>query len=560
MLQQWRTWLETPRFESDEQNRIANLLYPAILFGILVVTVTAIGLLFLPELNPVIMLGSVGVLAGIQIVLLMAIRRGRVREAGLAYVALVWLTVTVMAYFFAGVRSGTYTTYLIVLLVAGAIGRTTLLTTTGFTLASGFAFVWLAQTGQLPPPPPGTMTDANIFGTLAAVVVMVAFLVYLSQRGAQELLSQVRQNEHDLSQSNEALKAMQLALEDRVADRTRSLEIVVALSERFNTILDLDELLSEVVHRTQETFGYYHVHIYRLDQTQRLLTVAAGTGRAGEQMLRQGHAISLDAPASLVARAARRRDVVLVSDVYQAEDWLPNELLPHTRAEMAVPILFGQDHTVLGVLDVQADHLAGLTEADEDVLRSLANQVAVSIRNAQLFASAEAALNEAQMAQERYLSQAWEAGRLITGAARHRYQSTDAPAANVAPLTTEVRIHNSAIGEVQVQPHPAQTQLSDDDQAVLAAVIDQLAQTAESLRLFEETQERAGREQVLRQITDRLRAAPDLDRLLNVAAETLGHYLDVERVVLELGTTPNALQSAATNGNGLLHSDPRQKG
>ena len=45
---------------------------------------------------------------------------------------------------------------------------------------------------------------------------------------------------------------------------------------------------------------------------------------------------------------------------------------------------------------------------DAGLLRSLANQVAVAIRNAHLFADVEAALVEAHELQRRYIEQSWD--------------------------------------------------------------------------------------------------------------------------------------------------------
>ena len=61
---------------------------------------------------------------------------------------------------------------------------------------------------------------------------------------------------------------------------------------------------------------------------------------------------------------------------------------------MAVPIIL--EGQVVGVLDVQEDKEAGLDEGDAGLLRSVANQVAVAIRNARLFEQVENALAEAQ--------------------------------------------------------------------------------------------------------------------------------------------------------------------
>ncbi len=194
------------------------------------------------------------------------------------------------------------------------------------------------------------------------------------------------------------LSALINSLEERVADRTQRLEIVATLGERLNTILDPADLLQEVVNQVKQNFGYYHTHIYLLDETRENLVVTAGTGSAGQEMVTKGHHISMDAAKSLVATAARSRKIVATADVQAAEDWLPNPLLPETRSEMTVPIM--KENEVIGVLDVQADRVAGLDESDASLLRSVANQVAVALANARLFKQTLQSKEEAEQAQK----------------------------------------------------------------------------------------------------------------------------------------------------------------
>ena len=354
------------------------------------------------------------------------------------------------------------------------------------------------------------------------------------------------------------------SLEQRVATRTRRLEIVAALSERLSAILEVEALLAEVVNQVKDNFNYYHAHIYLLDENEGRLAVAAGTGEAGVQMRARGHNIPLDAPTSLVARAARHGEIVRVDNVRDAEDWLPNDLLPDTYSEMAVPItLEGQ---VVGVLDVQEDKIAGLDEGDASLLRTLANQVAVAIRNARLFEQVESALAEVQAAQARYVEQSWRETEVASRFGQHLYTRATAaspdpakeqvmalarqqalvqsqPAvvtleednADLKSLIAPIKLRDKAIGALQLHASGNDRIWDEDDLAVIEAVADQLAQSAENLRLFEDTRQLASREQAIREISERLQAATSIEELVQTVANELGMYFSLEYAGVELG-------------------------
>ena len=180
------------------------------------------------------------------------------------------------------------------------------------------------------------------------------------------------------------------SLEQRVQERTEALTISAEVGRRLVTILDIDELVSAVVQQVRDAFDYYHVHIYLLDETSNRLAMASGTGEAGQQMLEKGHQIEVGM--GLVGRAAANNAPVLVPDVTQDRQWLPNPLLPDTRAEAAVPIAVG--NRVLGVLDVQQNITGGLTEESIELLQTIANQVAIALQNARLFAELQEAQEE----------------------------------------------------------------------------------------------------------------------------------------------------------------------
>ncbi len=159
--------------------------------------------------------------------------------------------------------------------------------------------------------------------------------------------------------------------------------------------LDLNEMLINVVNLTKKQFDLYHAHVYLLDGT--VLRLAAGAGEPGRIMKEAGHRISLSDENSVVARAARNREGVVVNDVGSGR-FLPNPMLPRTRSELAVPLVY--DDEVIGVLDIQSGERDRFTDEDVIVQTTLAGQISVAVKNAAAFQNEqrERLLNE-QVAQ-----------------------------------------------------------------------------------------------------------------------------------------------------------------
>jgi GAF domain-containing protein/HAMP domain-containing protein len=379
------------------------------------------------------------------------------------------------------------------------------------------------------------------------------------------------------------------SLEERVTGRTQRLELVATLSEHLTAILKVEELLQALVDQVKAEFGYYHAHVYLVDGARQNLFVAAGVGEAGAKMKAKGHYIPLDAPTSLVANAARTGQIVRVDNVRESADWLPNPLLPETYSEMAVPIILERE--VVGVLDVQSDRIAGLDEGDANLLRSLANQVAVAVRNARLFTESETALAEAQAAQERYLEQSWQQVKVAGQGSQYHYvqpgaAALDETAVNAAKhlaliknqpaiitiadhaatlvgdqvemgqiqnpksIVTPIKLQHKAIGTLQLHPLADDQTWTEDDLAVVEAVVDELARTAENLRLFNETREQANFESLVSEINEKLRQAPTLDILAKTAAEALGNVLGVSHSLIKVGIRPPSEQPARNGEKG----------
>lgn len=186
-----------------------------------------------------------------------------------------------------------------------------------------------------------------------------------------------------------------ITAEKTLAKQATELQTVAEVSTRASTTLDPERLLQDVLNLSQERFHLYHAHIYLLDEAGENLRLTAGAGEIGRQMVAENRSIPVGQERSLVARAARSRQSIIVNDVQADPGFLPHPLLPDTRSEMATPLIAGEQ--LLGVLDVQANEINYFTEQDVQVYTALASQTAVALQNARQFEQTQAALTNADI-------------------------------------------------------------------------------------------------------------------------------------------------------------------
>jgi signal transduction histidine kinase len=133
---------------------------------------------------------------------------------------------------------------------------------------------------------------------------------------------------------------------------------------------------------TKVSFDLYHAHIFLLSEDEQELLLVAGADDVGRLMQEENTRIGLY-DRSVIAKAARTRQPVIVADAAEDGEFVAELLLPNTRSELAVPMIVG--NKLLGVLDVQSDQPRRFTDEDVLINRTLASQVAVALQNAYLY-------------------------------------------------------------------------------------------------------------------------------------------------------------------------------
>jgi signal transduction histidine kinase len=199
----------------------------------------------------------------------------------------------------------------------------------------------------------------------------------------ERIFSQADERLYSALAQQAAVVVNNLFLFEQATRRATDMETVAIISTAISRLLDPDLLLKTVVEETQKGFSVYHSQIYVYDKDMDALVLSASSGNVGEKLLAKGHFIPMSAEHSLVARVARNREEIIVGDTGQEPDFLPNELLQDTRAEIALPMIVGDQ--MLGVFDVQDSRLNRFTQLERQIFMTLTSQVAVALQNARLY-------------------------------------------------------------------------------------------------------------------------------------------------------------------------------
>ncbi|MHB8627111.1 MAG: GAF domain-containing protein [Aggregatilineales bacterium] len=188
------------------------------------------------------------------------------------------------------------------------------------------------------------------------------------------------------------LKAVYTSLEDRVRARTSELEMVAKVSAAAASILSLDELLQTIVDQTARGFNLYAVSIFQyIPETRKLkLTASSFDKDAGIDLY-----YSVDSEKGLLAKSGRTRSAVLSNDVEHDPLYVIGLNRPDTRAELALPMIVGE--RLLGLLDCESDQVNHFSPDSVPVMTSLAEQIAIALNNATLFAESERARQRAEL-------------------------------------------------------------------------------------------------------------------------------------------------------------------
>lgn len=356
------------------------------------------------------------------------------------------------------------------------------------------------------------------------------------------------------------LRNMIGGLEELVKVRTRQLEIrsdqlqaASQLGSAATSILEPGELVTQVVNMIQEQFELYYVGLFLVDEAREYAVLQAGTGIAGREMVARNHQIKIGQGMigwCILNETSRVSQIASEDSIRLA---VPD--LPETRSEVAIPLRSrGQ---VLGAISIQSREPNAFDESTVATFQAMADQVAVAIDNARLFAEAQNALEATRRAYGEMSRQAWLdrlSSRAVRAARNHEgftlidlKNQQEIITAEINPGGNGGETQNSekiedipilvrgmVIGHIHAQKGEKDGSWSSEERKLLGTLTEQLGVALDSARMFEETLLRAERERLISEITGRVRETLDIDTVLKTAAKEMQKVLDLEEVEVRM--------------------------
>jgi GAF domain-containing protein len=366
--------------------------------------------------------------------------------------------------------------------------------------------------------------------------------------------------QEDLSAQLEAERtSLERRVEERSSDlqkRVRQFEVASEIAREVSAETTLENLLNSAVNLIRDGFGFYHVGVFLTDERNQFAVLRAATGEAGRAMIERNHRLKIG-EVGMVGFVVSRGEARIALDVAADTVHFKNPLLPDTRSEMVLPLRHGS--RTFGALDVQSVLDNAFAQEDIGILQTIADQLAVAFEKTRLVEELQRNIAELEANYQASTQKAWKShlrgarqkvayryhDSRVDGLVEESEHSLEALNSGemvtriepghgkpVTVLAVPIKLRNQVLGVVDI--HFESTNISPDLISLIEGTVNRLAVSLENARLLEEIQARAERERLVSDISSKVRAASDVDSVLQIAIQEIGRSLGVAEVMVQL--------------------------
>jgi len=400
-------------------------------------------------------------------------------------------------------------------------------------------------------------------GTIIMLDAIMITGLTLFQREFEKAQQRNLQSLNALEAERDALeKNMELRASEALK-KTSQLQAASKVARQIAEIRDLQTLLTNISVMVADQFNFYHVGVFLLDDKQQYAVLQAASSEGGRRMLQAGHRLEVGVQ-GIVGYVADRGRPRIALDVGADAVFFNNPYLPLTHSEMALPLI-AREKTI-GVLDAQSERPQAFTQDDIEVLQTVADQLAIAIENARLLSETEAIISQFEALTSYQTTEAWE-NYLKERMPGYQYTPLGIrPLSNPAQQQTQgkvlripIKLRGQEIGFMNLTRKDTSPNWSAREQEVIEEVATQVALALDNNRLLEETQRNAARDQLIANVSSRIRETLDMETVLQTAATELRKAFGLQEAEIRLGpadhqivdsTAENTSRKKSTDSNG----------
>ncbi len=340
-----------------------------------------------------------------------------------------------------------------------------------------------------------------------------------------------------------ALATERAQLEERVSERTEELETrttqlrsSAVVARTIAEMQNISELMDATTKLTSDQFGYYHAGLYLLDERKKTAFLQASSSVTGKQLVGQGFRIEPDR-LNIINLVVEQKRPYITLDV--DANFIRDINFPLTRSRMMLPLTVRGN--VIGVLDIHSDQQQDFNAQDSEVLQTLADLVAISIDNVRLINETRNLVFQLEANTTLQTRETWTK---FTSRHKPAYQYTPAgvrplfsnnKSENTDGLHIPLTLHGQNIGGIVLKRKGFIATWSERERILVEKVADQVALALENSRLVDETQKNAMRNQVIANISARVRETLDVESVIRTATTELRRVFDLKEAEVSIG-------------------------
>jgi GAF domain-containing protein len=555
MLTRLRKLFQPPIFEDlDKTRRAQNL--NTILISMFVAVLLWVW-------YPIFIQGGVQIVIALSILFLLfglylILKRGHITLVGRLLTLLLWMAVIGTMTVFGGIRNSGFASIAIVIVIASlTLGARAGLLYVVMTIFAGAILVVAENRGMLPAY--AIEPNTTIFVSYSLTILGIGLLLSLTLININKALQISLVAETSARDANAALDQSFRELEQRslsLEKQNSSLQIVSEMAKLANEVKTENELLERTVSRLVEKLNTDHVGIFLVDNLEQNVVLTTTNSLEGKNLLSNNYTLkiasnpfALSTLESDVIKFQRRDNALFVSRP---------DSLPESKSNISVLITTG--NIFLGVMNLQS-YSPDPWLADEETLKTIADQIALSLVNLRLQEQLQKQNLEINHLAGEKTQTAWKhisSGETLGYQYDHLHilpkietfpeeiqtvlnnqksasylVDGDNPSSRlVAPII----LRDQVIGAIGYEDSNPAHKWLPTEKTMLETIASRVSLALENSRLVAEAEQRAEREKVVGQISSHIRETLDVETILRTTLQELHSSFELHEAEIRLQT------------------------